>query len=107
MSQRCPPEPSRDRSANDARPGAAPAASPSFMAGLALGVLGLLDIGLAMQLAEAIAAVFAARGEMLFPVLAAIGCAMIAGAALAFTWLLLEDLVGNPPSFSADCGHQI
>jgi hypothetical protein len=68
------------------------------MSGLALGAVGALDIGLTVQLARAIGAVLAERHAPLVAVLATTGCAMTAGAALALTWLLLEDLVGRERS---------
>jgi len=74
--------------------------------GLALGVLAALDIGLAVQFAEAIGTVLARREAPLFPVLVAIGFAMTAGAALVLTRLVIEDLVGSERNIFADAGHQ-
>lgn len=98
MSQPCPSDPSRDPGEGGTRAGASPATPAWLMPGLALGVLGALDIGLAMRLAGAIGTVVAERHAPVVPVLVATGCAMTAGAALALTWLLLEDLVGSERS---------
>lgn len=98
MSQPCPPELPPDAGGGDARPGALPEAPSRLVPGLVLGALGALDIALAVQLAGAIGTVLAEREALLVPVLAATGCAMTAGASLALTWLLVEDLVGTERS---------
>ncbi|MCL9999680.1 MAG: hypothetical protein NBV68_09870 [Erythrobacter sp.] len=76
------------------------------MPGLALGVLGALDLCLAVRLARAIGTVVAERHAPAVPMLVAIGCAMTAGAALALTWLLLEDLVASERSIFPEQGHK-
>lgn len=98
MSQPSPLKLSRDPGDGDAHLGAIPAASPWLVPGLALGALGALDIALTMRLAGAIGAVLAERDAPFVPVLAATGCAMTASAALALTWLQLEDLFGSERS---------
>lgn len=98
MSQPYPSSFSHDQSDGEPRTGASPDTLTRFMPGLALGVLGALDIGLAVQLARAVGTVVAERHAPLIPVLAAAGCAMTAGAALTLTWLLLEDLAGSERS---------
>lgn len=93
MSQPCPPE-----LPPDPRPGALPEAPSRIVPGLVLGALGALDIALTVQLAGAIGTVLAQREALFVPVLAATGCAMTAGAALALTWLLIEDHLGSERS---------
>lgn len=57
-----------------------------------LGLMAVVDVGLVLQLAKAIGTVMTDREAPLAPMLAATGCAMTAGAALALTWLVFEDL---------------
>lgn len=61
--------------------------------GLALAALGPLDVWLAMQLVHSVGAVLAQREALLVGLLAAIGCAITAGAGLMLTWLLIDDLL--------------
>jgi hypothetical protein len=66
----------------------------------------VLDIGLARQLAGAIGMVLAERDAPFVPVLAATGYAMMTGAALGLTGLLIADLASSDRSFLSDARHK-
>ncbi len=85
MSQPCPSDFSHDPGTGDPRNAASPQGAAWLMPGLALGMLGALDIGLAVQLVRAIGTLLEERAAPLIPLLAATGCAMTAAAALALT----------------------
>lgn len=57
-----------------------------------LGVLAAADIWLGMQLAGAVEAVLAQRHALVVSVLAAIGCAAMAGQGMILSWLVFDDL---------------
>lgn len=106
MSQPCPSDPSHDPGEGGTRAGASPATPVWLMPGLALGVVAVLDIGLARQLAGAIGMVLAERDAPFVPVLAATGYAIMTGAALGLTGLLIADLASSDRSFLPDARHK-
>lgn len=69
--------------------------------GLAVGLLGAIDFWLVTQLVQSIGAILTQQNSPLILALAAIGCALEAGAALMLTWLLIDEHPGSKrPVFS-------
>lgn len=72
-----------------------PARTAPLRSGVALAALAALDVWLAIRLAHCLGALLSQRDALFVNLLAAIGCAMTAGAALLLTRLLIDDLSGE------------